>query len=476
MSQISIVPSGNEPQPTRPLTFKEQLQRFENISRLNEQKEQKRSLARNQTLKNNLKKLSLDSRQILLNDMLQKRQTSLSAQSQRSAFQSTRTQKPFSELSPATEKLIESINRFSFDLYNLTCSNLNKNVVVSSIPLFTLLNIFHSADNGKTKNDILKSLGLSENADFFSGPNFEDLITILSQNFADNTKNKRLDHFVSKTNVFSRDNYLRDKDIQMLKENFEADLIEETDKLTETFTNLQRSIDVNIHSVENLQHLFMILTNSLDLKLDWKRPFQDMSEKGSFEKPDGALISINLMNIPKHRFLYCKNPCDLPVKLCEFPFANEDFAFTIILPEKNTIDRVEKELNAEMFDKITAKMKYVEVNSVLPRFTVEDRFDLVKFLNQIGAGSLTDIENKDYGLCVSELFYKSKISVQNMTVVVSTETNAVLTRDEALNVDCVDHPCEEFVCDNPFLFYVRNRHTKLILFMGKLVVPNVSSL
>jgi serine protease inhibitor len=487
MSQISIVPSGNqdddgddrEDLTPPPLTFKEQLQRFENISRLNVNHEKQRSLARNQTLRSNLKKLSLDSRQILLNDMLQKRQTSLSTQHQRAAFRSIVIERPFAEqLAPPIERLVESINHFSFSLYSHACSNVNRNVVFSSLPFYFLLNTFHSANNGKIREDIQKSLGLvNGDADALSGSNFEDLKSLLMQNFSENSTNFSPDHLRTRTNVYSRNDYLREQDIEMLRESFKASLTEETSQLLECFGDLRRlaGVENQPDTENNLSHLFMILTSSLDLKLEWKRPFEDMKDKGTFEKPDGQAITINLMNIPKHRFLYCKNPCNLPAKLCEFPFANEDFVFTIVLPERHTIERVERELTADLFEKCTAQMKYVEVNSVLPKFLIEDRFDLVKFLDSVGIGSLTNFENKDYGLCVSEAFYRSSIDVRNTAVLVSAEASSVLSRDETLNVDGVEHPCEEFVCDNPFLFFIRNKYTKLILFVGKLTVPNVSN-
>jgi serine protease inhibitor len=119
-------------------------------------------------------------------------------------------------------------------------------------------------------------------------------------------------------------------------------------------------------------------------------------------------------------------------------------------------------------------MKLVEVGSALPKFRIEDRYDLTKVLAKTGLGSLCDFANRKDGLCIDEAFYTSSISVSGESVSVSSQTSMALCRDERLRDERagVEHPCDDFVCDNPFLFFVRNRRTKLILFMGKLVVPN----
>ena len=141
------------------------------------------------------------------------------------------------------------------------------------------------------------------------------------------------------------------------------------------------------------------------------------------------------------------------------------------MPEKKLIDQVEEKLNYELFDSLVKQMKYVEVNSIIPKFQIKDEYDLCKILRSLGVDSLIDFKSKKNGLCIDKGFYVTKIVVSDKTVSINSETNFILSREPS-DKAIIDHPSEEFNCENPFLFYVRNKSSNLILFMGKLVVPN----
>jgi serpin B len=219
----------------------------------------------------------------------------------------------------------------------------------------------------------------------------------------------------------------------------------------------------------------MLINKTLDLKFEWKRHFKNLNEKGTFIKSDDVKFSIELMSILKHRFLYSKNPNNLPVKLCEFPFKDDIHVFTILLPEKNHLEKIENTLNdPKIFNELLDQMKYVEVNSVLPKFNIKDTFSLMDIFKQINM--IADFDQKGYGLAVGGSFYSSFINVDFSFVNAKCSTNVVLARDSIFNQkNVISHPGEDFNCDNPFLFFIRNKHTRLILFMGKLMVPDYNN-
>lgn len=357
------------------------------------------------------------------------------------------------------DSIIESINQFSFDFYSQTSANILKNVAFSPISLFHLLNIFHSCSDDGTISELKSVLHLDKTD---CEKYFSLLVDLLNNNFVN--KNDASDLINVKCTALAKENFLLKKYIQTMETNFGVDLIESSFMLEEKIKTL---------NVSKLSDIFMILNNNLDLKLSWKREFNSINEKGTFTKPNNEQISIELMNIPKHRFLYSKNPKGYPIKLCEFPFLNEDYAFTILLPEKNSLKDIELKLNNRLFNELVKEMKFVEVNSVLPKFKIKDEFDLCNVLKALGANSLIDFSSKKHGLCVDKAFYTSTIDVNYKSVLASSETNVILTRESNPTVKAnLDHPCEEFNCENPFLFYIRNKSSNLILFMGKLMVPD----
>lgn len=166
----------------------------------------------------------------------------------------------------------------------------------------------------------------------------------------------------------------------------------------------------------------------------------------------------------------------MPLKICEFPFRQGDLAFTIILPEKNCIEVVENQLSPLFLDRLIAQMKPVEVNAVLPKFSINDRFDLRKVLNGLGGEDLLDFKSRENGLCLLDAFYESTIKVNYKEVQATQKDTFVMTRENWGNDknEKREHPCEDFNCENPFIFFVRNTKTKLVLLMGKLMVPDSS--
>lgn len=360
------------------------------------------------------------------------------------------------------EPIIESINQFSFDFYAQTYANIQKNIAFSPISLYHLLNIFHSCSDDTTFFALTKVLKISK---LGSEKYFSLLVDLLNSNLDKNYPDK--DEITIKCIAYSRENFLLRKYTDYMQAYFKVDLNQNSDDLNE-YLKAYKNVNIPI-----LSDVFVLLSSSMNLKLSWKREFNLISEKGTFTKANNEIINIDLMSLPMQKFLYAKNPKGLLIKLCEFPFLNDDYAFTILLPEKNCIGDIETKLNNKLFNELVKEMKYVEVNSVLPKFKIKDEFDLCKVLKALGAESLFDFGKKKNGLCVDSSFYKTVIDVGYKSVEVHSETSAVLTREPSLPTKpSLDHPCEEFNCENPFLFFIRNKSSGLILFMGKLMVPD----
>ncbi|CAF0718392.1 unnamed protein product [Brachionus calyciflorus] len=355
--------------------------------------------------------------------------------------------------------IIGSVNSFSFNFYKNALGNVSKNVAFSPVCLFHLLNILNSCSDEKNAKEIRNVLNLSK-------PDSEKylplLIDLLNYNF---DANKGTDHVSVKSKAFFKENFLLKKYADLIEANYGVELNEGTSQLKSELDKLEKK---NIFM--KLSEVFMILNNSLSFDLAWKKEFNLTSQKGLFTKPNSEKISIELMNIPRNKFLYAKNPLGLPLKICEFPLSNEDYAFTILLPEREMIDIIEERLDYEIFDAIVREMRFVEVNTILPKFSITDELDLCPILRILGAESLVDFKNKKNGLCIDKAFYKTNITINEKSVSFNSDTNLILTRESFPNLN-LDHPSEELNCENPFLFYIRNKSSNLILFMGKLIVP-----
>jgi serine protease inhibitor len=179
--------------------------------------------------------------------------------------------------------------------------------------------------------------------------------------------------------------------------------------------------------------------------------------------------------------MYCKNPLGLPLKICEYPIGDrDDLAFVIILPARNSLQLIESQLNAALFEQLLAEMRPVELNSTLPVFTIHHRLDLRRVLIELGLSEMCEFSSRGNGLYASDAFCESSIKVGSKRIEARQHDCFLMRRgDEEINNQAPIKDInvnkasanKECFCENPFLFLIRNKRNRLILFMGKLVVP-----
>jgi len=169
----------------------------------------------------------------------------------------------------------------------------------------------------------------------------------------------------------------------MLKNTFKFDLNESTSNLISKYEKVIESHEISKNDHFSKIDLFLILENFIDFNFDWKVPFDVTIEKAVFTKSNNEKVKTELMLLKNLKFFYSKNPRGLPIRICEFPFRNENFAFTIILPEVGSFLYIESVLNFTLFNQMVEEMKLTEVNSILPKFRISERSNLIKILQNL---------------------------------------------------------------------------------------------
>ena len=124
----------------------------------------------------------------------------------------------------------------------------------------------------------------------------------------------------------------------------------------------------------------------------------------------------------------------------------------------------------------TSGESLVRVHLEIPKFKIESTIDLVPILKDLG---MTDMFNgltanfsgilKDERLFVSKAIQKAFIEVDEVGTTAAAATAVVLT---ATRGGFLPRP-EEFIADHPFLFFLRDLQTGLVLFQGRMVDPTL---
>ena len=129
----------------------------------------------------------------------------------------------------------------------------------------------------------------------------------------------------------------------------------------------------------------LVLMNALYFKGRWTTPFEkEETEKGEFRRADGSASTVDLMHV-EEKFAYVAQD---GYAAARFPFGNEAFSLTVILPDVGTalndcigdLDAEAWELLQEQLDRTTA----LSLDVKLPKFRVEATHDVKEVLMSMG--------------------------------------------------------------------------------------------
>ncbi|XP_053470808.1 leukocyte elastase inhibitor isoform X2 [Ictalurus furcatus] len=228
--------------------------------------------------------------------------------------------------------------------------------------------------------------------------------------------------------------------------------------------------------VDNLTRL--VLVNAIYFKGSWEKQFKvDATQELPFKLNKKETKPVQMMN-QKAKFPLAFIP-DLRCKILEMPYKGKELSMLIMLPveiEDNTtgLEKLEHELTYDNFMEWTRPdmMDTVEVQVSLPRFKLEETYDMKELLISMGMVDAFDMGKCDFShmspcddLVLSKVVHKSFVEVNEEGTEAAAATAAVMM------MRCAMLPPERFVADHPFLFFIQHKPTRSILFCGRYSSP-----
>ncbi|MFN8548369.1 MAG: serpin family protein [Candidatus Eisenbacteria bacterium] len=218
----------------------------------------------------------------------------------------------------------------------------------------------------------------------------------------------------------------------------------------------------------------MVLVNVVYLLAAWDHRFAvDATKSDSFHLEEGGARTVQMM----HRSMHARYYQDLAFQLIELPYQG-DLAMVIALPRaRHRLAEVEALLSRDVLDQWIGSMKDSQVEVALPRFEVKSHQDLVPLLRSLGIARAFDFERAEFApLCGrGQLFlslarHDAVLGVSEMGTKAAASTVFQMTAGIEMPSDSV----VTFRADHPFLFFVRDTKSGLILFAGRLIDPGVA--
>lgn len=219
----------------------------------------------------------------------------------------------------------------------------------------------------------------------------------------------------------------------------------------------------------------LVLISSIFMKAVWQNAFEpSLTVPEPFFLNNVDTISTPMMTRTA-QFPFYETPS---YQVLELPyrssFKNEpQFSMLIVLPRNQDFSSFESILSQEAFDRILSGLSPRQVIATIPKFTFSSGFDLKGAMQQLGMevafSPLADFSGitGTRDLAIGGVLHKAFVAVDEKG------TEAVAATAVTIGVKSYIPPEESIVfkANHPFVFFIVDRSTDSILFMGRLLNP-----
>ncbi|XP_061025656.1 serpin B3-like isoform X2 [Eubalaena glacialis] len=218
----------------------------------------------------------------------------------------------------------------------------------------------------------------------------------------------------------------------------------------------------------------LVLVNAVYFKGQWCQKFkkEDTGEEKFWLNKDTS-ESVQMMQQTDH-FNFTSLE-DMQVKILEIPYKGRELSMVLLLPnEVDGLQKLEDQLTAEKLIEWTSpqNMSERQVALHLPRFKVEEKYDLKATLGALGMVDAFSEGKADFSgmtgsgdLVVSKVLHKSFVEVNE------EGTEAAAATGIEIDITSLPPIPDSFRCDHPFLFFIKHNKTNSILFYGRISSP-----
>ncbi|MBD3316192.1 MAG: serpin family protein [Chitinivibrionales bacterium] len=219
----------------------------------------------------------------------------------------------------------------------------------------------------------------------------------------------------------------------------------------------------------------LVLTNAIYFFADWLKQFDPaLTEESEFTSANGEVVRTPFMALsgPDEEVKVLSAVTDKS-KAVELPYAGNRFAMLAVMPKTAdiSIESFEDGFDTTELNAVITGLDSAEIKVKLPRFTFgtpsvslkEPLQNLGMRIPFTGSADFSGIDSTG-SLVISDVFHKAFIAVDEQ----GTEAVAAT----AVVVYCVSMPFDpNFIADRPFIYFIRDRRTGAILFMGRVMDP-----
>lgn len=342
------------------------------------------------------------------------------------------------------------------------------NWLVSPFSLQCALGMLSNGANGETREEILYALGLSQYSQEEVNAYFKKLIEGL--------------HTVNSAITVKTANSVWGNAGITLKEDFQKMNIENYCAMVSQldFSDPSAVDQINAWCNQTTEGLIpsildevnptatVYLLNSLYFKARWESEFApEKTQEGYFNTSSGKVVKADFMQTQRMA-AYVENEWFTSTSLS---YQNDSYVMRLILPQPEiSIDQVLQALS-ESDGNLWKNVILADINLKMPRFTLENKMDLIPALQALGMKKAFTNE-ADFSSMSDIATYISLVQqATRLKVDEEGSEGAAVTVIEGDLMSPLPEEKVDFFLDRPFLFQILESSTGTVLFMGQVGLP-----
>ena len=380
----------------------------------------------------------------------------------------------------AARAVAEGNDAFGMKIYSSVSKEEGGNLVISPCSASSVMAMATVGARGETKEEMREGMHFPEVEEMLKG--YSHVFGVLrgDENFTLETAHR----------LFVQEGYeLMEDFVNDMKETFHAEAAQ-TDFADSEVARKFINAYVEEKTKEKIKDLIpdgvlnektkLVLVNAIYFKATHASKFDKKNTiEADFHLEEGKVVKAQMMH--KYESMFKMTEVEnLNSQLIELPYKGDQISMLILLPtDKFGLADLEKKLSqiklGDLFSQIDA-VKKDEVDIVIPKFRLEKTIDLKSHLKKLGMARMFSDEKADFSgingdtdLYVSAVLQKAFIEFNEEGSEAAAAT-AIVVDEEATG----DFPSPEFICDHPFIFFIRDKLTDMVLFQGRVVDPTVS--
>lgn len=212
----------------------------------------------------------------------------------------------------------------------------------------------------------------------------------------------------------------------------------------------------------------VVLTNAVYFKASWLKPFHEhFTSDAPFFLTNGSAINVPMMNQTDY-FRYVSTEGYSAVEL---DYAEGNASMLMLLPDGD-IEEFEQDFDSGMMETIRRRLSSTRVSISMPKFEFSQSMQLSQILRTLGMESAFSGSADFSGftgnpdLFISEILHKAFVKVDE------TGTEAAAATAVVMGITAIPEEPVEMNINRPFLFFILDRESGCILFMGRIMDPS----